>query len=93
MHVSSVEPILYGLLKLIPHARAGDANLRFDFAASQAIPPANGPFGTPLRFHAPYFVGRFGIEKSIKTSIAGWNSCWNYLKVLMHSGSGITRAA
>jgi hypothetical protein len=38
------------LLRTVPHARAGDETLRFDFAASQAIPPADEPFGTPLLF-------------------------------------------
>jgi hypothetical protein len=36
------------LLQTVPHARAGDETLRFDFAASQAIPPADKPSGTPL---------------------------------------------
>jgi hypothetical protein len=38
------------LLQTVPHARAGDETLRFDFAASQAIPPADKPPGTPLLF-------------------------------------------
>ena len=38
------------LLQTVPHARAGDETLRFDFAASQAIPRADKPSGTPLQF-------------------------------------------
>jgi hypothetical protein len=37
-------------LQSIPHARAENKNLRFDFAASQAVSPADEPSGTPLRF-------------------------------------------
>ena len=41
----------FEILKLIPHARAGDENLRFDFAASQADSSSpDEPFGTPLHF-------------------------------------------
>ena len=39
-------------LRLIPHARAGDATLRFDYAALRAVPPADKPFGAPHLFTA-----------------------------------------
>jgi len=38
------------VLQTVPHARAGDKTLRFDSAASQVIPPADEPLGTPLLF-------------------------------------------
>jgi len=41
------------ILKLIPHARAGDETLRFDYAASHADPQPSEPVGTPLHFFKP----------------------------------------
>ena len=44
------ERAAFEILKSIPHARAGDKTLRFDYAASQAVPPADKPLGAPLLF-------------------------------------------
>ena len=38
-------------MKLIPHARAGDDTLRFDYAAPQAVSHPSEPDGAPLHFY------------------------------------------
>jgi hypothetical protein len=44
--------VLLIFLRLVPHARTEDKNLRFGYAASRAIPPSGQPFGAPLHFPA-----------------------------------------
>ena len=44
------DQVAFGSPKLVPHARAGDETLRFDYAASQADSHPSEPVGTPLHF-------------------------------------------